>query len=162
MSDNFIKSFLTGDTHGIPNFAWLLIVAGGLGVGWYFKNRASNNQPASVLDNTAQTASGTGPVDTSGNSGNNNPNVQPTSKKGTVRQQIPTSTYDKQYNGVAVFLYPATPASGGVVAGFVPFGSSIDILSGPVQGKPYSATSGSSVYYLTPFGYINSQDVTIS
>lgn len=65
MKDNFVTSFLMADTHGIPNFVWGLIAAGGIGVGVWFKNRSNNSQPTTI-DASQQTATGTGPVDTSG------------------------------------------------------------------------------------------------
>lgn len=68
MSDNFATNFLKSDTHGIPNWVWLLIIAGGVGVGIYFKNKASNQPTGSN-----QTATGTGPVDTSNNPPDNTP-----------------------------------------------------------------------------------------
>lgn len=80
-------------------------------------------------------------------------------KTGTVRATT-GSQYDQQYGGVELFATPATNAFGGHNVATVPFGSSIQLLS-QTSGTPYSDTSGgSSTYYLTPQGYINSQDVT--
>lgn len=39
--------FLKGDTHGIPNWAWLGIIVGGLGIG-YFIRRSTQSSPTVV------------------------------------------------------------------------------------------------------------------
>lgn len=130
---------------------------------------AANQQPQTLYVPTSNTFEN---VYTTTDSGNTVTNTTPPTSPGgsagptfpitaTVRQAIASSPYDKQYGGVAVFATPATNAFGGHNTGFVPFGSSIQLLS-QTTGTPYSDSSGgSSTYYLTPQGYISAQDVVL-
>lgn len=153
-----------------------VLVAGVAGYAFYKKSKAgssSSNAMPSVGQPVDQYGNPLYPTNLSGvysqqpggsfSTGTGGTATQALPSVGTVRQAIGTSQYDKQYGGVAVFATPATNAGGGHNTGFVPFGSSVQIL-GQAQGTPYGGVggSGSSLYYLTPQGYINSQDVTFS
>jgi hypothetical protein len=151
MSDNFVKDFLTADTHGIPNFVWIGIVAGGLGVGIYFKNKASNASPTAIgtVDPYAQTATGTGPVDTSSNAVSQNP--YPVTM--TVRPAGLYPAEDKLKNGVAVRF---TASYKSAVLYWAPFNSSIVVTGPSITGD---GSGSPDTWYPVGGGYINAVDV---
>lgn len=154
MSDNFVKDFLTADTHGIPNFVWGLIAVAGLGIGFWFKNRASSSNQSTGIDTSTQTATGVGPVYTSGPG---TVPLQPTTQTLTVRQQGLYS-WDKTHSGAPV---RASASGAAFVLYYAPWGSQI-IATGPqVTGSSNLVSGGgSNLWYPVGGGYISVQDAS--
>lgn len=155
-----------------PVLAVLVIILGALALGFLVSklrggsssaSTQSSGQPQVLYVPTSNTFANISETDGGGTDGAPAPPGPTFPISATVRDQIASSTYDKQYGGVAVFATPATNAGGGHNTGFVPFGSQIQLLS-QATGTPYGGPGGggSSTYYLTPQGYINSQDVVLS
>jgi hypothetical protein len=155
MAENFAAKFLTSDTNGIPNWAWGLIIIGGLGVGVYVKNKFSSSTPAAP----GSTYTPTGPIDTGG-SNPPTPTGPPTPAPGPatyprqaqVRAQGAVPTFDYNNSGAPVHLLPDNTTPYVYEA---PWNSSIT-LNSQVSG---GLNGGTTVWYSVAGGYISSFDI---
>lgn len=183
-----IKGFFTASTAGLPNWAWLLVIAGGIAAA-YIVPKLTSGLFGGQTQGTADTSGGTsgstglglaidpttglpyaveGLTPAGGNVGGGTqsppPNQTPTQLTGSIallRQQYGTG----RGSGAKSATIPvrATTSGNGQVISQLPAGSSVEILGPPVQGQnnfPGAlAGQGTTTWYPVQGGYISAFDV---
>lgn len=192
-----IGGFFKNNTLGLPNWAWLLVIAAGIGaaiiIPKFIGGKKSGNAtttgttPDSGLGLAIDPTTGLpyaveGLVPAGGLAGGGGQGIQgvpgPTGPKGppgtpappdtdpgppgpkikhaTIRARDPKGTYDKQVAG-GIPLRQAPGATKQV--GLIPYGSSIQILGGPITGGGNFGRTGNTQWYQVPGGYISAFDI---
>jgi hypothetical protein len=171
-----MMGFLQGETAGLPNWAWLVVIAAGVTLAFIVPRLTKG---ATAAKDTTGQGGGIGlAIDpttglpyaveglvpsggtTGGGSGGytgNIPNLQE-QNIGTVRAVRAGDPYDTSHAGI-----PLTSAigSGTREENAIPFGAQVQLVSGPIEGpaSPQGTTAYYQVRYQGKTGYVSSFDL---
>jgi len=174
-----VGGFLQQSTAGLPNWAWLLVIAGGITAAIIVPKFLAQNQ-TSANSTTPTSASGLGLavdpttglpyaveglVPSGGTVASSGPPPIPTTPAAAT--PMPTTTYTTRGNitsgaGAGTSDIPVRSSPGGQVVGNIPFGTRVTTqgpaVTGPNNFGPGN-TSGSTDWYPVQGGYVSGFDI---